>query len=234
MDEARLASPEVGQPQHVDAGRVDDTAVVPEVAPSVEHGQVEPRVVGPETRRPDDGAHVAAELDPEPRRGTDLRGLVAMSESTSALVPFVSAHSSNSASSRFILRSASAQTLPSEPENCALQSRMPARRPTSCTPCVRSTSRSSVSRSGVPTSCGEGTRRARRIVRRLDALVEHAASQHPPLHVAAPIDARHSHVLADGQRHGPAAGSNLLRRLQASRRRADHEHPPSSTRPGLR
>lgn len=78
MDEARLASPEVGQPQHVDAGRVDDTAVVPEVAPSVEHGQVEPRVVGPETRRPDDGAHVAAELDPEPRRGTDLRGLVAL------------------------------------------------------------------------------------------------------------------------------------------------------------
>ena len=51
--------------------------------------------------------------------------------------------------------------LRSDPENWAVASRMPIRRPTILTPCPCRTLRSSVVRSGAPTSCGDGTVRAR-------------------------------------------------------------------------
>jgi hypothetical protein len=56
-------------------------------------------------------------------------------------------------------------------------------------------------------------------------LVEHARGEHPPLDVAAPIDARQPHVLSDRECHGPAAALDLLRELQAGRGAADDQHP---------
>ena len=75
--------------------------------------------------------------------------------------PLRTIHVSMDESKRFIFKSASMQTLRSEPENCAVPWRIPARRPTISTPCWRRRLRSRVTRSGVPMSCGEGTRRAR-------------------------------------------------------------------------
>ena len=107
-----------------------------------------------------------------------------------------------------------------------MPSRTVAQRPTSSTPRSASALRSSVARSGVPTSCGEGSRRARvrsstssyRSSHRPDAF-------HPPQHVAAAIGTRHPDVLADRERHRPARSRQLGGQLYARRRRSDHEDP---------
>ena len=40
MDKTRLAAAQVGEPQDIEPGRVDDASVVPEVAPAVEYGDL--------------------------------------------------------------------------------------------------------------------------------------------------------------------------------------------------
>ena len=80
---------------------------------------------------------------------------------TSRCCPLAIAHSSNVSSSRVILRSASAKRFFRPPENSAMPSRTAAKRPTIFTPIALSELRSSVVRSGVPTSCGDGSFRAR-------------------------------------------------------------------------
>ena len=56
------------------------------------------------------------------------------------------------------------------------------------------------------------------------ALVEHAARIHPPLDVAAAIQARHAHVFADGKRHGAAGAADLVGDLDAGCRSAHDQH----------
>ena len=89
-------------------------------------------------------------------------------------------------------------------------------------------------RSGVPTSCGDGSRRARgQVVDLVVALVPDARRVHPPQHVAAAIRARQPHVLADGERHRPAGAVDLVGELHAGRRRADDEHAAVGQLPGI-
>ena len=80
-------------------------------------------------------------------------------------------------------------------------------------------------RSGVPTSCGDGSLRARvEVVDLVVALVPDARRVHPPEHVAAAIRARQPHVLADRERHRPAGAVDLVGELHAGGRRADDQH----------
>jgi hypothetical protein len=67
--------------------------------------------------------------------------------------------------------------------------------------------------------------RAHRVVDLLDALVEHAAGEQPPLDVAAAVQPRHAHMLAGREQHRPAAAPDLERELQAGGRCADDQHP---------
>ena len=98
-------------------------------------------------------------------------------------------------------------------------SRIDAQRPTSSTPSAASALRSSVARSGVPTSWGDGSRRARvEVVDLVVALVPHAGGVHPPQDVAPAIGARQPHVLADRQ-------GDRTARLAAARRRAARPSP---------
>ena len=62
-----------------------------------------------------------------------------------------------------------------------------------------------------------------RVVEFLDTLVEYAGVQHPPLHVAAAVNARHANVLTDGERNRAAALLDFLRKLQSGRRSADNQ-----------
>ena len=135
VDERRLAPPQHGQSEGVQAGAVDDAAVVAELALRVDDGHVEPPVVGPKARRPDDRADLAAaEVELATGAAGASVGAKRSGASTSASSPLVRAHSSNTSSSRSILRSASEQTLRSPPENSARPSRTVAQRPTSSTP----------------------------------------------------------------------------------------------------
>ena len=76
------------------------------------------------------------------------------------ITPSPLAHSSKTSSNRSSFRSASEHTFRSPPEKSARPSRTVAQRPTSSTPIFASALRSSVVRA-VPTSCGDGSRRAR-------------------------------------------------------------------------
>src|ERR1700749_3315928 len=54
VNERGPAPPQHGKPERVQSRAVHDTAVVPQVALSVDHGDVEQPVVGAEAGRPDD------------------------------------------------------------------------------------------------------------------------------------------------------------------------------------
>ena len=163
VDEGRLAPAQHRQAQRVHPGRLDHAAVVAQLALLVQHRHVQPAVVGTEPGRPHD-----ADESPPPRRSScsgDAAGTRVGSKRsgapTSASRPVARAHSSKVSSRRSIFRSASANRLRRPPENSARPSRMAESRPTSATPIALSALRSSVDRSGVPTSCGDGSRRAR-------------------------------------------------------------------------
>jgi hypothetical protein len=59
MDERRLAAAEDGQPDGIEPWRIDDSAVVPQVALAIDDGNVEPAVVGAKPGGPDDGTNLA-------------------------------------------------------------------------------------------------------------------------------------------------------------------------------
>jgi len=161
VDEARLAPAQERQAEHVEPRRVDDATIVAQVSPAVEDRDVEPGVVRPVSGGPDDRAQLASELGAEPGRRGDNGRVKALDVPDVALQALPRAQASNPSSRRFIFRSASAHALCSEPENSARVPRMPTRRPHTSTPCCRTTLRSSVVRSALPTSCGDGRRRAR-------------------------------------------------------------------------
>ncbi len=129
------------------------------------------------------------------------------------------------ASSRFILRSASAQVLGNDPENWATPSRIRPSRPTMPTPSARSELRSIERRCGVPMSWGDGRWRARTMSSSgVVPLVEDAGGVGPPEDVAAAVGPRHPDVLADGERDVAAAAVDLLGQLDAGGRRPDDQH----------
>ena len=150
-------------------------------------------------------------------------------------IPARSAQASRVSSSRPSLRSASAHTLGSDPENCAVPSRMPGEPPDQ--PHPEPAQRVEVERRPL--------RRADQLHRRqvarpyqvrhlVVALVEQARRVHPPQDVAAPVGARHPHVLADGQRHRPPGALQLLGDLDPLAEAPTTSTPPSGSRPGLR
>ena len=66
VDETRLAAPEERYAHQVHPGGLDDASVVADTALAVEHQHVEPRVVGTESGRPDDGSDLTVfEVDAE-------------------------------------------------------------------------------------------------------------------------------------------------------------------------
>ena len=67
VDEGRLAAPEHRQSDRIQPGRIDDAAVVPQVALAIDDRHVEPAVVGAKAGRPDDRPDLAArEVEIEP------------------------------------------------------------------------------------------------------------------------------------------------------------------------
>ena len=60
MNESRLASPEDGQSDGIQTRRIDDSAIVPQVALAVNYRHIEPAVVRVKSGRPDDGTDLAA------------------------------------------------------------------------------------------------------------------------------------------------------------------------------
>ncbi len=88
-----------------------------------------------------------------------------------------------------------------------------------------STGRSSVARSGRPTSWSDGWLRARREVEHVvGRLVEDAHRVEPPQDVAPAVDARQPRVPADRERHRPARGVDLVGELDAGGRGAHDQH----------
>src|SRR5216683_954171 len=70
MDEGRLASPEDGQSDGIQPWHIDNAAIVPQVAFTIDHRNIEPAVVRPKSGCPDDGSDLAApQVEIEPRRG---------------------------------------------------------------------------------------------------------------------------------------------------------------------
>ena len=90
------------------------------------------------------------------------------------------AHSSIVSSNRPILRSASAQTLRSDPEKCAVPARALINRPTSFTPIAVIEFKSRIGLSREPINCGEGKLRALTIssISSIDSSSTPAASIH--------------------------------------------------------
>ena len=239
VDQRRLATPQELHAHQVHARRVDHAAVVTDAALAIEHGDVQPRQIGAVAGRPDDRADAGAgEVQGERRRASAPRWAAGGSTgSTSPSRPFAVAHSSIVLSSRFILRSDSAHWLRSEPENCALPSRMPTKRPTIRTPMAVSALRSRVARSVEPVELQRGdAARPVDVVDRVVALVEHAGRVHPPLDVPAAIDAGRPDVLADGDRHRAARSDGSRRRAgcPSPRRRRPARRPPATGRDGGR
>ena len=67
VDEGGLASPEHGQSDGVQPGRIDNSPVMPKVAFAIDHGHSEPAVVRAKPGRPDDGTDLArSEVEVEP------------------------------------------------------------------------------------------------------------------------------------------------------------------------
>ena len=60
MDEGGLASSKDWQADGIQPGRVDHSAIVPQVAFTIDHWHIEPAVVRMKSRCPDDGADLAA------------------------------------------------------------------------------------------------------------------------------------------------------------------------------
>ena len=202
------------------------------------HRHVEPRVVGAESGRPDDGPDLAArEIDAERRRCVDARwARSGAADRPRRRARFRSPTASIVSSSRFILRSASAHWLRSDPENCAL----PSADADQTTDELHADAGQRVEIDGPALGrAGELQRRhvasADDVVDLVVALVEHAGGVHPPLDVPAPIDARHANVLADreGHRAGPSGGSRRRSGCRWPRRRRRARHRRSSW-PGLR
>ena len=165
VDERRLAAPEDWQADRVEARRVDHAAVVSQWPFAIEDRHVEPAVVGPIPCGPYDGSDFAARRSSSSGDEAGTRvGSKRSGAPTSSSRPWLRAHSSNVSSSRSIFKSASANRLRSPPEKSARPSRTAASRPTISTPAALSVLSSSVARSGVPTSCGDGSRRARQLL----------------------------------------------------------------------
>jgi hypothetical protein len=53
IDERRLAASQDRQSKGIQAWRIDNASVVPQVSFVIDHRHVQPTVVGPESRRPD-------------------------------------------------------------------------------------------------------------------------------------------------------------------------------------
>ncbi len=73
VEEDGFAAAQEWHAHQVHAGRVDDAAVVTDLALAIEHRHIEPRIVGAEAGRPDDRPDVSAgEIHAQRRRGLDL------------------------------------------------------------------------------------------------------------------------------------------------------------------
>src|SRR6185503_13749533 len=74
MDEARLASAHEVEAQHIEAGRVDDSAVVAQAPLAIKHRQVQPAEIRMKARRPDDRADAAVgQIERQRRLGCEAR-----------------------------------------------------------------------------------------------------------------------------------------------------------------
>ena len=141
----------------------DDAAVVTDSALVVEHRHVEPRMVGAEAGRPQDGADVApAQIDLEgggrDRRvvGSNRCGGSTTPASAPTLPTRRTDRAGGSASDR-----RGGRCWRGRPRTGPRRRAIVPRRPTTSTPSAASALRSSDRRSGVPISCGDGTWRAR-------------------------------------------------------------------------
>ena len=59
VDEGRLAAPEKGQSDGIQAWRIDNSAIMPQLALGIHDRNIEPAIVGAKPGRPDDGTDLA-------------------------------------------------------------------------------------------------------------------------------------------------------------------------------
>ena len=193
----------------------------------VEHGQVDPAVVGAVARWPRRpcGCRRAGGRSRSAATGRRV-GSKRSGRSTSPSRPVSVAHSSRVASSRFILRSASVHVLGNDPENWATPSRSrpePADDPDPGVPQRVEVDRTPL-RGADQLGRGE-VADADEVVDLVVPLVEDAGAVGPPEDVAAAVGPRHPHVLADGQRDvRDRCGWISSASWTPGRRRPDDEH----------
>ncbi len=143
-----------GKPEHVETGALHDAAVVTEPSLRVDHRHVEPRVVGAEPRRPDDRADLAAaEIEREPRRLRHLgRGEALAGVASGPLVEPVEQPLQLEVGQGEDVSQATREERASVADGCQAPDQLDAERG----------QRVQIERRrAVPTSCGEGSRRAR-------------------------------------------------------------------------
>jgi hypothetical protein len=227
VNERRLAPSQHGQAKRVKPRAADHAALVAKLALRVDHGHVEPLVVGAETSRPHDRTDLAAaQVKPQPRRGRHASrrqalgraGLLVMPVGPRPVVERVkqAAHLEVRERSRVAQpageqRAAVAHGRPAayqfdahrgervQVERCPLRGANELRR-------------------WQPPGPGE-------IVDLVIPLIPHARGVHPPQHVVAPVCSRQPDVLPHRERHRPARPAQFRRQLHASGRRSHHEHP---------
>ena len=88
VNERRLAAPQHGDPQSVKSRAVDHAALVAQLGLRVDHRHVEPRIIGPESRRPHDRADLAApQVKLQRRRPGHTRRLEALGSAHLIVTP---------------------------------------------------------------------------------------------------------------------------------------------------
>ena len=225
-DERGPAPPQHGQPQRVEPRAVDHAALVPQVALRVDHGHVQPAVIGPEARRPHDRADLAAaQVELQPRRRRHPRRLEPFRRPELGVAPAgqrplvegVEQAPQLEVGEREHVAQAAGEQRAAVPDHRPPAHQLDAQRGERVEVERRPLGRPDQLGRGQPPGPGE-------VVHLVVPLVPHARGVHPPQHVTPAVDARQPHVLPDRQGHRPAGALQLGGQLHAGRRRPDHEH----------
>ncbi len=216
-----------GRPSANRPGTVDHPAVVAQPALAVEHRHVQPAVVRPVPRRPHDRTELArGEVCLRPRRAgepgrREPLGIAEPAVATGRERPLVEGVEQPG---QLQIGQGEHVAQTSGEQRPAVAHRGPA------ADHLYAESRQRVQVERRPFRCAGQLRRRQppgtfEVVDLAVALRPDTGRIHPPQHVAAAVQARHAHVLADRQGHRPSRAGDLGGQLHARCRRAHHQHP---------
>ena len=187
-----------GRPSAYRPGAVDDAAVVPQVALAIEHGHVQPAVIGPRPRGPDNRTDFAAlQIEAERRRGRQLGGREALRRADLGIACVIARPLVERVQHPLHLQVRQRELIAQaarEQRAAVAHGRQPADQLH-----AGGAQRIQIERDALGRADQLRRRqpaRALQIVDLVVALVPQARVLHPPQHVAAAVGARHAHVLA--------------------------------------